>query len=682
MSESVFIPRPIVRERLDEIIERSTKGQAQLVWFLGETGMGKSWLLKDYLAAKGASFITSSVVCSAPIGNQSTTILKPYQPLKDVFEDLLANQSDTKRRLTLVKNISLTVLACIPVVGELAYGIKEIRRDLSEYKTGEREVDFTKFVQEYYHTLVRMAEDAPVIIAIDDVQWVDAMTLVALRQFFESPQFSASPVTFILSGRQDEIESSSDVREFYHYSTARPYSTEVAMMPFSTEEIRAYFTFRFPEAAPDQDVILWFEQKTGGNPLFLHSYIQHLSLEKILQPDGTLKGDLQSYRGLPAEVKGVTNWLMKALTEDDLMLLLTASVLGSEFSLHEIAHLMQAPALEIIRRLRKIKALFGVCEPVGYRLVNGKESTVYRFTQHVIQTALYNELTAEEREQLHREVAQYLNSIRLVSGDNPDVLNSLASALMLHAHLGRQPEIEYDSILLKARHTPELLDDETVMERLAALAPELGLPLKELEQAYRRALQLAPLMTRFLKHDGRVPFPEEEDNVEHLSEIILKAMAHIERGEAAEAVQLLNSFVQRQKQRASAVHPLVWILHALALFASNGDAGKALRALHTAAGQTSHPTYAALAGIGVALFEASELEILKALKAATHYEGRHEGLLQRLVRFIIHTRFGGAEEMEQFLRDRGVTLPPMKESKVFDFLYPKTAGMLAEWVKS
>src|SRR5690606_3443420 len=103
----------------------------------------KTYFLRNYLEQKREDLAVSYAQCSTPLGNQSTNLLTPYQPLKDLFEDLLANQGNYRRKLNLIKNISLTVLAIVPIVGDLAYGVKEIRRDLHEFKSGHREVDFT-----------------------------------------------------------------------------------------------------------------------------------------------------------------------------------------------------------------------------------------------------------------------------------------------------------------------------------------------------------------------------------------------------------------------------------------------------------------------------------------------------------------------------------------------------------
>jgi predicted ATPase len=683
-ADSIFVPRPDVGQMLEEAVQRCEAGAFQVLWLFGETGQGKTFFLRRAIESMTERAICSYAGCSSPLGNQSTTLLKPYQPLKDLLEELLTSHMHSRRRINLIKNISLTVLACIPIVGDLAYGIKEIRRDWSEFKKGEREIDFRDFVEGYFDTLDRLSEEAPVMLVIDDVQWADKQTLNALSYFFSEKKYAQKRIVYVFAGRFDELLLSADAIGLYTSFSQSPQSRDVQMPPFTPEQTRAYYQARFPRVAPDPDLLFWLQQKTGGNPFFIQSYIQHLQLEGILSESGKVEGNLYTYQGMPAEIKLVNSWLMKALSEEEQNLLLTASILGYEFSLHELAYLMHAPAVDLIRKLRKIKTHFGIVEPIGYKLVSGKESTVFRFSQHAIHTALYNELTAEEREVLHRETAQYLNQLRATSNDDPDVLNSLASALMLHARLGRQPEIEYESILLKARNTPEALDDDTILQQLQSLAPSLGMHASDLEQMYRRALQLAPLLTHTPKGEHAVLHAlqlEEEDSeqMDGLSRLFAKLLRQVQRERLAEAQQQAEAFILRQQNLGQPIHPLLYIMQALVASSRGEPVDRLLVHLHKASNDSMHPTYAAIADIGLALFhpDADEEVVIQSLRRVSAYQGRHRALLQRLVQHVLLARFGTSP----LYADIFMRLPYLLDSP--DMLaklasaYPKAASALA-----
>ncbi|MFZ1730739.1 MAG: AAA family ATPase [Bacteroidota bacterium] len=674
-SDQIYIPRPEITDTFDQILDRCAEEGLQVVWLQGDSGQGKTCFLRNFLEKSRGRAIVSYAHCSSPLGNQSTNILKPYQPLKDLFEDLLANQGNQRRKLNLIKNISLTVLAMVPIVGEVAYGVKEIRRDLSEFKKGNREVDFSNFVREYLRDLQAIAEESPVLLILDDVQWADVPTIEALRQLFGDEQYRKARITVVLSTRRDELQTIPELLSIYAQFSQQLFSRDITLPPFDSMQIRDFYSMRFPLSPQQPDLLLWLEQKTGGNPFFLQSYVQHLLVENLIDVRGLVSGDIESYRGLPAEIRLVTNWLMKALEEGDLTLLLTASILGYQFSLHELMHLTQRPSLELIRALRRIRTSHGIVEPIGFRLINGKESTVFHFTQHAIHTALYNELTAEEKEALHRMTAHYLNDLRLAHRDDSDVQNSVASALMLHSRLGHEPELEYQSILMKAQHTSEKLDEAEIMEQLRQLSPELGLPIEQIMETYQQAMQLAPFKTHHAARESVVlSMPQEEREGDSTTIFLFRVIGMLNRENAAEAHVLLEMHINRAERRGQLLHPLVYILYAITSQMLGRSTEQALRSLGTAAARTGHPTYEAFARLGQALFILDDdLLVLEALKEAAAYHGRHKGVIHTLTAWIVKTRFSDRADFAAILAAHPLS-PHLPEA--FAQQYPKTAAVL------
>ena len=619
--ESIFIPRKELFRTLDDVVARSGREGVQVVRVEGETGMGKTVALKYYLEQTSTNYLGSYAACSSPLGDQLTTVLKPYQLLKDIFEDLLSSHRNEQRRFQLIRNISLTVLACIPFVGDLAYGIKEIRRDLQEYKRGGRDIRYDHFEKEFFQTLAKLSSDTPVIIVVDDFQWLDRKSAEAFRRHIRQGAFAGKPITLIFSGRMNELQTQAELLEFSTDVFQGDHFTDVVLPPFDLDQIRAFYSSWFPGSNPDQKLVVWLERQTGGNPFLLKSYIKHLVSEGIIHEDGSITGDIDDYTVLPSEVRHLSGWILKSLEEQDLDLLLAASVLGFEFSLHELSHLTQAPVLELIRRLRNLSLKHGLCSRVGYKFHNGRKSTVYRFSQHSIQTSLYNELTREEREILHRSVAQYLDSLRRESGDDLDALNSIAPALQVHSLLGNEPELELESIILKARNTFEALDDDALRPRLQELAEDLDIPARDVEQLFEGALTQAPYATHAARGEAH-PVMQYEPPDENLQFTVNSILRIMRKGRYAEALQVLRNRIDQTPP--SAVHPIMHILLAMC-YTMIGEEEKARAAYRQVSADGLYGTYNALAHFGSALLEADHntaamiASLQKVIKAPSEY---------------------------------------------------------------
>jgi hypothetical protein len=415
--------------------------------------------------------------------------------------------------------------------------------------------------------------------------------------------------------------------------------------------------------------------------MFVRSYINYLLSEGILDSRGPVTGNLQNFSGLPAEVKTINAWLMKSLSEGDMELLLTASVLGFEFSLHELSNLTQRPALDLIRHLRSIGTTHGVVETVGFKLWNGKESTVYRFTQHAIHSALYNELTAEEREALHRMAAFYLNDLRQIVQE-PALINSIAQPLLVHAHLGKQPELEYDSIIMKARSTNENIDMERIQERFASLSPLLGMPVNEMQEAYRKALAVSRLAAADIPGGG-VPIEGfltagNESAAGGLGTLVAELIARLSERKHSAVLQKTRLYLDEQRRIGSVPHPLVLIIHGIALVRTGSSLSEARGILAEAAGSPVSSTWALVAKFAHALFAPrSEWDsALADLQNSANDVAMRGAPIGAMVLTLVHLRFeGDVEARNAFLMHPQVArLIELSNQDRAD--YPKTYAAL------
>ena len=110
-------------------IEAWRKGTGGVVIVSAESGMGKTMLLDWVEATLTADTFGAAVRvdCRPPIGAINTTAIQPLQPF-GVAIDKLFLQSGHAARKRLALNIGMSVLASIPIAGDLFYAASATRR--------------------------------------------------------------------------------------------------------------------------------------------------------------------------------------------------------------------------------------------------------------------------------------------------------------------------------------------------------------------------------------------------------------------------------------------------------------------------------------------------------------------------------------------------------------------------
>ncbi|MBK6420106.1 MAG: ATP-binding protein [Ignavibacteria bacterium] len=177
--------RESVASALSKRIDAWRTGTGGVVVISAEPGMGKTTLL-DWMESKLASDHPGVVVrvdCRPPIGAINTSAIQPLQPFGAAIEKLYL-QSGQAARKRLAVNIGMSVLASIPIAGDLFYAVKAISQDVNEYKreTAAMQEKKRSAVAECVTTLRTIAEKSPFILLVDEAQWSDSQSVEVIRQ--------------------------------------------------------------------------------------------------------------------------------------------------------------------------------------------------------------------------------------------------------------------------------------------------------------------------------------------------------------------------------------------------------------------------------------------------------------------------------------------------------------------
>lgn len=230
----------------------------------------------------------------------------------------------------------------------------------------------------------------PLAMAVDDLQWADASTLLLLHRLARlAPEL---PVLVVCCWRPLPRRPELDRLTEGLPTGAGP---GIVLGPLADGEV--IDLLRSSTGAEPGANLRRLASGAGGNPLFVTELVGALELEGAL--DYRSPGRVESpSASLPPSLPLAILHRLSYLSEDALELLRVAAVLGSRVEASDVCLLLGCSATTLVGTFREVVGA-GILEDDGRRLA---------FRHDLIREALYHDLPAGVRAALHREAARAL----------------------------------------------------------------------------------------------------------------------------------------------------------------------------------------------------------------------------------------------------------------------------------
>ena len=258
--------------------------------------------------------------------------------------------------------------------------------------------------------LEERSQQSPVLIAIDDVQWADPLTLFALRLL--TLRLASSPIVWILTARSNPAETTELSTLLHHDVPAH----QITLPPLSLVSIKDLAVDRLGrQVGPQLERLL---QGAAGNPFLATELLDGLLGEEMVEGGDVTSADA----GVPSRLRAALRGRLSGPRKGVWSLLQVGSVLGDTFTIDDAAALLREPTLELLPSLEDAVRN-------GWLVDNGEHVA---FRHDLIREAAYQDLLPSTRRVLHRTAAEHF----LVTGRSAV---DAAPHLMAGAAVGDRP---------------------------------------------------------------------------------------------------------------------------------------------------------------------------------------------------------------------------------------------------
>jgi class 3 adenylate cyclase/tetratricopeptide (TPR) repeat protein len=394
---------------LQRAIDDLRAGSGSVVSISGQAGVGKSRLLADVLERSETRLASSPPFLWLEGRCASYGEGVPYFPVRDLLHNWLGvSDGDPEVRVRIALRRAVDQLFQRPAGDAYKYLAALLGIASDDHAGGpEPEVAAEELQQRIFAAvgalLDRMAQDRPVVVALEDLHWADATSTKLVRSLL--PIVERSAVLLVMTQRDERDHAAWALKEV----AARDFPhlvREVVLDSLPPLAEQLLLDELVGVGTLSKDLRHRLLDAAGGNPLFLEELVRSLvdAGALVRGEEGNLRHEHDVPIAIPQTVERVILARADRLPTDCRETLTAASVAGRRFDLTLLTDLVGSDdslqqTLHDLLRLGFIEQERRWPQPQ------------YRFKHVLIQEAIYRTMLAEQRTRLHRAAAESLEGL-------------------------------------------------------------------------------------------------------------------------------------------------------------------------------------------------------------------------------------------------------------------------------
>ena len=464
VEKSVFVAREGELAQLDGYLERALAGRGRMIFITGETGSGKTALVQEF--TRRAQDAHADLIVASGNCNAYTGIGDPYLPFREILELLsggvearLAAGAISSEHAHRLWNMLPAALQALAEVGPdlvdtfvpravfleraeaSASGQGRWLSRLDEFRNRQPVAGISgsglqqsDLFEQYTRVLQALAQQTPLILWVDDLQWADLGSISLL--FHLGRRLAGSRILILGTYRPEEVAIERDGARHPLDAVVNELQRlfgDIAVNMDSAEGKE--FVEAFLDSEPNRLGLPFREmlyRQTRGQPLFTIELLRGLQERGDLVQDAGgywVEGKSLDWETLPVRVEAAFAERLSRLAQPLQAALRVACVEGEVFTAEVVSRILSADEHEILGYLsEELDRRHHLIKAVSIQRLDGQLISHYRFRHILFQRYLYGSLDEVERVHLHEQVGTTLEGLY---GSQEEILG-IAVKLALH----------------------------------------------------------------------------------------------------------------------------------------------------------------------------------------------------------------------------------------------------------